>query len=533
LKSPLVLVRFDHVASVIVNADHGIVADFAANCFDMSARFFQTQRSRGSESCGEYFPAKFLRLFQTCNLEIHHGGETKRNYHMQPLIQLKQTTSLFLIALGFVWLGLLPNAQAVSPPPDGGYPGGNTAEGQNSLSSLTTGGFNTAVGLFSLRSNTTNSFNTAIGAGALFLNAADQNTATGAGALFSNTTGSPNTATGAFALFTNTTGVDNTATGDNALFSNTIGSHNTATGYQALLTNTTGNENTADGVNTLVFNTTGSSNTANGFDALFSNTTGSDNTATGYRALSTNTGGENTAIGNAALASNTTGNFNAAIGSNALGSNTTGNGNIALGADAGGNIHTASGTICIGTPGQDVSDSCFIDHIFGRTSFEGAAVFINSNYQLGTTTSSRRFKDDIKPMDKTSEALLALKPVTFRYKKEIDPKGTSQFGLVAEEVEKVNPDLVVRDKGGKPYGVRYDQVNAMLLNEFLKAHRKVEEQETTIAQLKSTVAQQQKDYQLTAAQQQKQIAALTAGLQRVSAQLEVSKPAPKTVLNNQ
>ena len=159
--------------------------------------------------------------------------------------------------------------------------------------------------------------------------------------------------------------------------------------------------------------------------------------------------------------------------------------------------------------------SCFIGQIFSRTSPGGTAVFINASGKLGTVTSSRRFKEQIKPMERASEALYSLKPVTFHYKKEIDATGTSQFGLVAEEVEKVNRDLVVRDKQGKPYSVRYDQVNAMLLNEFLKEHHQVQ------------------DLKVTVAEQQKQIDALTAGLQKVSAQLEVSKPAPQTGLNNQ
>jgi len=190
----------------------------------------------------------------------------------------------------------------------------------------------------------------------------------------------------------------------------------------------------------------------------------------------------------------------------------------------------------IGTPGE--SNACYIASIFGQTTASGIPVLIDSNNKLGTTTSSERFKEDIKPMGKTSETLFALKPVTFRYKKEIDSAGTSQFGLVAEEVEKINPDLVVRDKEGKPYSVRYDQVNAMLLNEFLKEHKKVQEQnsklqqqQATIIELKSTVAQQQKDIQATAAQQQKQIEALTTGLQKVSEQLEAGKPAPQVVVN--
>jgi trimeric autotransporter adhesin len=198
-----------------------------------------------------------------------------------------------------------------------------------------------------------------------------------------------------------------------------------------------------------------------------------------------------------------------------------------LGFDTGNSITTANNVICIGenVAGANVSNSCFIGNIFGSTSVAGIAVFINSSGQLGTTTSSRRFKEEIRPMDQASKALFSLKPVTFRYKKEIDPAGTSQFGLVAEDVEKVNPDLVARDQEGKSYSVRYDQVNAMLLNEFLKEHRTVQEQGATIARL------------------QQQIEALTAGLQRVSAQLAVSspsdgglelnKPAPQTVENDQ
>ena len=182
----------------------------------------------------------------------------------------------------------------------------------------------------------------------------------------------------------------------------------------------------------------------------------------------------------------------------------TGSGNIALGIGAGFTVTTANSVICIGADGQNVSNSCYIGNIFGATSSGGAAVLVNSSGKLGTMTSSVRFKEDIKPMDNVSEALFALKPVTFRYKREIDPAGISQLGLVAEEVDKVNPDLVVRDKEGKPYSVRYDQVNAMLLNEFLKEHHEVQE-------LK------------------KQVAALTAGLQKVSAQIELNTTASTVV----
>jgi len=184
-----------------------------------------------------------------------------------------------------------------------------------------------------------------------------------------------------------------------------------------------------------------------------------------------------------------------------------------------------SGTLRIGTA---KITAAYINGIYGQTVAAGVGVIIGSNGQLGTVTSSARFKEAIKPMDKASEAILALQPVTFRYKRELDPDGIPQFGLVAEQVEKVNPNLVVRDQDGKINTVRYDAVNAMLLNEFLKEHRnvaeqqaKVAEQQSTIAELKAVLAKQQ----ATNAQQQKQIEALTAGLQKVSAAVELNKPA--------
>jgi hypothetical protein len=379
---------------------------------------------------------------------------------------MKTTIRSVLTILAFSLSFAGSKTQAVSPPPDGGYAGGNTAEGQNALLSLTTGGFNTAVGLLSLRSDTTGSFNTAIGAGTLVANTANENTALGAGALLSNTTGLQNTASGTFALFSNTEGNANTA----------IGTH-----------------------------------------ALISNTTGFENTAVGRDALSGNTGG----VGNTA------------IGVGALGS-ANGSTSTAIGFLAGLNVTTASNVICIGALGQNVSNSCYIGQIFGVTSSGGTAVFINSDGKLGTATSSRRFKREIKPMDQASEVLFALKPVTFRYKKEIDPKGTSQFGLVAEDVETADPDLVVRDKEGKPYSVRYDQVNAMLLNEFLKAHKKVEEFNSKLARQEVVIAQQQEELRTTATRQENEIRALTASLkkqaaqlQNVSAQLGMNKSATK------
>jgi hypothetical protein len=377
---------------------------------------------------------------------------------MNPLIQFKKATPLFLIVFVLAFLVLSPRGHAVSPAPDGGYTGGNTAEGDNALLSLTTGGFNTALGFFSLRSDTTNSFNTAVGAGTLLANTADSNTATGAGALLSNTTGASNTANGAFALFSSTTA-----------------SFNTANGQQALLSNTTGHSNTADGQNALTANTTGAENVATGVGALGSNTTGNNNTALGWEA----------------------------------GSNLTGDNNIDIGHDVGG-ATGESNTIRIGNTNIATT---IIRGISGQTIPSGGTVLVASNGQLGTLVSSKRFKQEIKPMDKASEALFALKPVTFRYKKGIDPQGISQFGLVAEDVEKVNPDLVLRDKEGKTYSVRYDQVNAMLLNEFLKEHKAFLEEHRTVEELK------------------KQVSALTVGLQKVSAQLEASKPAPQVVNN--
>ena len=402
---------------------------------------------------------------------------------MNRLIQCKRRILPLLIAGVLACFGHLPKAEAVVPAPDGGYPGGNTAEGQAALLSLTTGGFNTAVGLLSLRSLTEGSFNTGIGAGTLIASMGSENTATGAGALLSNTIGNYNTANGAFALFSNTQGFAQTAIGDRALFSNTTGDFNTAVGYQALNRNIDGNANTANGLSALLNNTTGNGNTSHGYRALVENTTGSGNTA---------------------------------VGASALTANTTGSSNIALGSTAGINVVSASNVICIGAQvsGANVSNSCYIGQIFGVTSSGGTAVFINGSGKLGTTTSSRRFKEEIKPMERASEALFALKPVTFRYKKDLDSARTPQFGLVAEDVEKVDPDLVVRDKEGKPYSVRYEQVNAMLLNEFLKEHRRNEEQQATIAR------------------QQKQIEVLVAGLQKVSAQLEVITPALQTALNN-
>ena len=378
--------------------------------------------------------------------------------------------AFILIPLVPICFALSPVARAVNPPPDGGYPGFNTAEGTNALFSLTSGTGNTAIGF---------------------------------DALFRNTAGLNNTGIGVQALFHNTHGFENAATGWRALFFNTTGFHNTAAGFEALFFNTTGNHNTADG--------------------------------------------------DIALLHNGTGDFNTAIGAHALNRNTAGSSNVALGFQAGFNI-TGSGNVCIGENIVGVAGENNVTRIrnVGST-VQANSIFVTvgAGGKLGRQVSSRRYKDDIKPMDKASEALFALKPVSFRYKQEIDPARSPDFGLIAEDVATVNPDLVARDEEGKIVTVRYQAVNTMLLNEFLKEHKKVEEQQATIADLKSTVAQQRiyfeaamaqqrKESQATAAQQQKEIQAVIASLteqaaqiQKVSAQVEVNKTAPQIVLNNE
>lgn len=323
---------------------------------------------------------------------------------MNRIAHFEQTILPFLAATVLVCFAMSGNADAITPPPDGGYPGGNTAEGHNALQSLTTGGYNTAVGFSSLGSNSTNSYNTAVGAGSLLANTADENTAIGAGALLVNG-GSENTANGAFALFNNTTG-----------------------------------------------------------------------------------------------------NINTAIGAAALSNNTTGTRNIALGFAAGINVVSADGVICIGADGANVPSSCFIGNIRNITPQNNDAlpVVIDSTGQLGAPASSRRYKTDIIPMNNRSESVLALKPVSFRYK--IHKDTNPQFGLIAEDVAKVNPDLVIYDSNGKPYAVRYEAVNAMLLNEFLKEHRAFLQEQRIVEDLK------------------KEVKALTAGLQKVSAQVATASP---------
>ncbi len=411
---------------------------------------------------------------------------------MNPSIKIPIPSFLIVLILAVAGIiSLVPKTRAACDSPDPGCPGGNLAEGYLSLGSLTTGVYNTGIGVYSLLSITDGSLCTGIGAGALFSNSAGENTATGAGALFSNTTGEANTANGAFALFSNMGGSSNTALGDRALLNNTIGGGHTAVGFQALQNNIapTGPNTAPDGIGP---------NTAVGAGALFTNTNGNGNTAVGFSALHNNdTGLGNTAIGAFA------------------GSSLTGNVNICIGEGVSG-VSGEDNTIRIGDNLSDTQgdSACYIGGIYNQLGDPGTLTLlgIDADGKLATGASSRRFKRDIKPIAEASEAILRLKPVAFHYKG--DAKNTPCFGLIAEEVATVNPDLVVRNKKGEIWTVRYEQINAMLLNEFLKEHRKLEEQGALIAR------------------QQKQIEKLTAGLEKVSARLEVSKPAPQTALNS-
>jgi hypothetical protein len=363
---------------------------------------------------------------------------------------MKNQTKIWMTILPVLACFALLPAQAVSPAPDGCYPNLTTAEGCGALNSLTTGAANTALGWRSLLSTTNGSFNTGVGAAALALN---------------------------------------------------NGSSNTAVGVAALLLNSTGSNNTAVGTGTLVNNTT-DRNTAVGANALNADNSGTDNCAVGFEALTSDTtGGANTAVGRGALDQNVIGNFNTAIGKDA-GGLATGSGNVYIGhliaGVAGENNHTYIRNIKDTSVSGAGADIVTIDLTTGL---------------LGHASSSRRYKEDIRPMDKTSEVIYQLQPVTFHYKKEIDRTQSPAFGLIAEEVAKADPNLIVRDSRGQPESVHYEMVNAMLLNEFLKEHQTVEELKATVAQQKS------------------QIDALTAGLQKVSAQFEMSKPAPKVVAN--
>jgi hypothetical protein len=372
----------------------------------------------------------------------------------------------------WAFLTILPMALAVNPPPDGGYPNQNTAEGEDALFSLTTGANNTAVGYHALYSITDSSESTAIGWEALMSATNGPNTAVGSYVLANNTTGYNNTAVGG--LYSNTTGHDNTSFG-NALSSNTTGSFNTAIG-QAALYGGNGDSNCVLGENAMGYFADGSQNVAIGDSAL---TDGKDqNVAVGYQALE----------------------------------ETTSSHNIGIGAQAGANIKGGAGNIMIGNTGSknDVNKirigtaqaSTYIAGISGKTVADGVTVLIGPDGQLGTLNSSARYKDEIEPMGGSSEVILALQPVRFRYKPELDPAGIPQFGLVAEQVEETAPELVARDASGNAYSVRYEAVNAMLLNEFQKEHRN--------AQARGAVIQTQ----------QKRILQLEAALKNLQSSVE-------------
>jgi hypothetical protein len=420
---------------------------------------------------------------------------------MNPLIQLR-TAILPLIA--FALLRSVQAAPDPAPPP-----GANTRDGAGAMAHITTGQFNTAFG--------TNALNS--------LTIGNNNGAQGNSALFSNTSGSGNVAVGSVALRLNVDGDRNTAIGYGTLRSNTV-DDNTAVGWLALASNTTGYGNTATGVEALSSNTGGVANTAVGALALLDNVTGNFNTATGFRALQNSVSHSNTAFGFNAGFGITTGNSNTCLGRGAGSGVTTGSGNVLIGVSAGFGTGTGSNNIYLGTFGTFTESNttriglgqtrAFIAGIRGVNQGSPTAVFINTTTgQLGTQppASSRRFKKEIQPMEQTSEAILGLRPVTFHYKN--DATGTPQFGLIAEEVAAVNPDLVVRDENGEIYSVRYDAVNAMLLNEFLKEHRTVQGQQKEIDALKAELKEQK------------------ALIQKVSAQVEMSRPAPQTVLNDQ
>jgi hypothetical protein len=332
-----------------------------------------------------------------------------------------------------------------------------------------------------------------------------------------------NTAMGSSALLnvnTDEGGCHNTASGEDALYSDTSGSYNTATGFSSLFSNTTGANNTAAGYESLYYNSTGSDNTASGYQALHANTTGTENTASGVSALFSNRSGDgNTAFGVNALYAITGGSYNTAVGQAALRS-ASGDSNIAMGYQAGFNLTSGSndidianlgvagesGTIRIGTTGTQTKT--YIAGIYA-TSVSGSAVMVNSSGQLGVVVSSERFKTDITPMGSDTAKLQELRPVKFHLK--TDPHGEVQYGLIAEEVAKVYPELVIRSETGRIDGVRYDEIAPMLLNEMQ------EQQKVEAAQLEKIAAQDQRAaaQDTKIAQLQEQLASIQATLAKL------------------
>ena len=409
---------------------------------------------------------------------------------------------------------------------------GNSGFGTSALSSNTEGGNNTALGYEALISNTSGA----------------SNTATGAEALHENTTGEQNTAQGDHALYSNSTGTNNTASGWRALYSNTTGGLNTATGAGALYHTTVGEKNTASGQTALHFNTSGKNNTATGTAALYNNTTGIDNAAFGFLALMSNTnGGSNSALGNSSLSNNTTGRRNTGVGFGALSANTTGSDNIAIGMNASsapkagfnniliGNVGTTTDTKTIRIGKQGTQLKTFIGGIRGTT-VSGAAVLVSTTGQLGVQSSSRRHKENIRPMADASVALMKLRPVTFLYK-EADADGNKpvQFGLIAEEVAEVLPELVVRDDKGQPETVAYHVLPSLLLNEYQKQQVKLADVTTRAeqdhAQLVDVTAREVQLRDALAARD-KELAAMhteITALRQVTQQLMAAMPSATTV----
>lgn len=374
---------------------------------------------------------------------------------------------------------------------NGGAVTTNTALGYLALAATGSGTSNTAVGSSALRYDTSGGGNTANGFAALGSNSTgNNNTAMGVASLTSNTSGGENTATGAVALVANSTGNANTADGAYGLSSNTTGNDNTATGYGALQMNLNGSSNTADGALALQQNTNGTNNTATGWHALLSNTNGLQNLASGYTAMQNNTSGyNNTAVGAGALSYNNTGFNNIAVGFSAASVVSSGNSN---------NIHIGSvgafgdsATTRIGT--TSAQKSFFAAGIRGATTGNNDAIIvvIDSNGQLGTINSSRRFKEDIQDMGSASSGLLRLRPVTFRYTKPYsDGSKPIQYGLIAEEVEQVYPDLVAHSADGQIESVKYQLLDSMLLNEVQRQHSEIVSQKDEIGALQQQVKDQ-------------------------------------------
>jgi Chaperone of endosialidase len=352
----------------------------------------------------------------------------------------------------------------------------NEAYGFQSLNNNLTGTYNAAYGYRALHKNTTGGSNTAVGTQALYSNQTGiSNTATGSGALYSNLS-SYNTAAGFNALHNNATGTQNSAFGLGALSQGAAGSYNTAVGSEALLWNNGGNYNTAMGMQALSANVTGTDNTASGNQALLSNTTGDANVAFGSNALQSNvSGGANVALGQSALLHNTTGYSDIAIGELA-GSDTTGSNNIDIGSEG---AAGENGVVRIGTPGTHTA--VFISGI-ESTKITGNAVYVTSKGELGVLASAERYKFKIEPMGVNTEKLQQLRPVTFHLK--TDPNGMVQYGLIAEEVNKVYPELVIRDESGAVQGVRYDELAPMLLNEVQQQKSQLHDMQQQVAELK-------------------------------------------------